>query len=210
MGWRGLGVAVLLAGIGVVAGIGAAVLTADGPGALPASTPVSAHSPSFPTDPPLQVLPDPDTPPLEPGLRSHVERVGQQPFGLAVPIPNGWARSTPKAGEWRWFVEDNPLNTYVLRVVLPSGYATIPDALQARLEALDGATGIEDLTVESQTADSFVATYVSESHRRLTMERYLSLDGSNTVYVNIAIVGRLVDREGMADLLDEVSAGARR
>jgi hypothetical protein len=210
MSWRGLGVAVLLALVGAAAGVGLARVLDDDPVAVAEVVPAVATDPSVPTDPPVQVLPDPTTPPLATDLPTHVATVGQKPFGLSLPVPDGWTRSDPKAGEWRWFVESNPLNTYVLRVVLPSGYASIGTALQTRIDALDGATGIQEFTVESQTADTFIATYVSEGHRRLTMERFLSLDGSQTVYANVALVGRMVDRDGMADLLDRITAEARR
>lgn len=210
MGWRGLGIAVLLALSGALVGSGVARVAHHDPQSLGDPAPVSAASPSFPTDPPVQVLPDPATPALATSLRMHAEQVGQPPFDLTVPVPNGWVRSNAKAGEWRWYVATNPQNTYGLRVVLPSGYVTIGNALQARIDALDGATGIQELTVESRTGDAFVATYVSDGHLRLAMERFLSLDGTQTVYASFALVGREADRAGMAALLDRVTDGARR
>lgn len=214
MSWRGLGVASacvlagLLAGAAVGAGVG--LLADREPGSLDGSRPAAAVSPSFPTDPPVEILPDPLTPPLAPDLPSHKEKIGQAPFGLTVPVPDGWTRSNPKAGEWRWFVDGHPGNTYVLRIVLPSGYATIENSRDARIAALDGATGIQEFTLEEEYADGFVATYVLDGHRRLTMEKFISADDSPTVYATIALIGREVDRAGMADLLDSVATGARR
>lgn len=214
MSWRGLGVAAACAVTGVLVGalIGGAVAGVRDrePGSLDGSSPAVAVSPSFPTDPPVEILPDPLTPPLLPDLDSHIERIGQKPFGLSVPVPDGWARSNPKAGEWRWFVEGHPSNTYVLRIVLPSGYTTITDSRDTRIAALDGATGIQEFTVENEYADGFVATYVLDGHQRLTMEKFISTDDSETVYATIALIGREVDRAGMADLLDSVATGARR
>ena len=38
--------------------------------------------------------------------------------------------------------------------------------LESRIEALDGAEGVKDFQLESQSDDGFVANYVSEGHRR--------------------------------------------
>ena len=210
MGWRGLVVVVLLAVAGAGGGIAAARLTADEPGTLTDASPVSAASPSVPTDPPVEVLPNPRTPPLDPEIATHRETIGQVPFRLSLPVPNGWARSNSRPGVWTWLVVDNPDNTYLLRASLPSGYITIGAALEDRIAALDGASGIREFTVESKKADMFTATYVLDGYRRLTMERYLSLDGTQTVYANVALIGREEDREGMVALLDRVTAGAEK
>lgn len=210
MAWRGLGVAVVLAVVGALLGAGLALSLREEPTRLDATTPASASSPSVPTDPPVEVLPDPLTPALEPDLPTHVAKVGQRPFGLTLPVPDGWSRSNPTKGEWRWFVEGHPPNTYVLRAVLPSGYRTVARARDDRIEDLDGATGIEDFTVEETGADGFVATYVLEGYKRVTMERYLALDGGTTVYAVIAMTGREADRDGMTSLIDTVVTGARR
>lgn len=210
MSWRGLAVAVLLAAVGAAGGVGIARWTADEPNRLDESTPVAASSPSVPTNPPVEVLPDPSTPALATDLPTHRETVGQAPFSLSLPVPDGWSRSNSRPGVWTWMVPTNPDRTYLLRVTLPSGFSTIPTALADRIAALDGATGIEEFEVESQTADGFVASYVLDGYRRVTMERFLSLDGSQTVYTSIALIGREVDRAGMTALLDTLSEGASR
>jgi hypothetical protein len=210
MTWRGLVVAVLLAAVGAAAGVGVATWTAEEPATLAGTAPVSAADPAVPTDPPVDVLPDPSTPPLDPEVRTHTETIGQEPFDLELPVPNGWSRSNSRPGVWTWIVTDNPENTYLLRVSLPSGYSTIGAALDDRVAALEGATGIQEFTLEDKTADTFVATYVLDGHRRLTMERFLSLDGTQTVYAQVALIGREVDRDGMAALLDKISAEATR
>lgn len=202
-------VTAVLAVVGAAAGVGIAEWTADRPTELDGTTPVAA-SPSVPTDPPVEVLPDPSTPPLRAALPTHREKVGQDPFALELPVPDGWSRSNSRSGIWTWTVPANPQNTYLLRVTLPSGFTTIPTALDNRIAALAGATGIQEFDLESRTVDTFTATYVLDAHRRLTMERYLSLDGSQTVYASLALVGREVDREGMAALLETITAGATR
>lgn len=208
MGWRGLGIVVALAVVGAVAGAGYAVSQREEPTRLDDTVPASASEPSFPTNPEVEVLPDPSTAPLSTRLPTHRAAVGQDPFDLKLPVPDGWARSNSKAGEWRWFVESNPANTYVLRVVLPSGYSPVDTSIDTRIAALDGATGIQEFTVEDRYADGFTATYVLEGYKRLTMERYLTVDGSGSVYAVIAMTGREVDRAGMQALLDQIMAEA--
>ena len=210
MGWRGLGVAVLLAVVGAAAGAGLAAWSEDAPTHVEDAAPVAATSPSVPSTPPVRVLPDPDTPALPTRLRTHRERVGQDPFALSVPVPDGWQRSNSRSGVWTWLVPGNPPNTYVLRVSLPSGFSTIDDALTDRIAALDGATGIQEFRVDDTTTDAFTATYVLDGYRRVTMERFLSLDGSRTVFAVVALIGREADRAGMAALMDTVTSGARR
>lgn len=210
MGWRGLVTAVLLAAVGVAGGVGVARWADDHPAELDGSRPVAAQSPSVPTNPPVQVLPDPSTPALPTFVPTHREKVGQDPFALELPVPNGWARSNSTSGVWTWTVPDNPQNTYLLRATLPGGFSTIPSALENRIAALSGATGIQEFDLEAQAADGFTATYVLDGYRRLTMERYLSLDGSQAVYAHIALIGREVDRAGMAALLDRIASRASR
>jgi len=49
-----------------------------------------------------------------------------------------------------------------------------------------------------------------DEHRRLALERFLALDGTDTAFVTIAVIGRLSDREGLNDLLERVAAAATR
>ena len=215
MAWRGIGALLLLTVAGGGAGFYASAL-ADQPAAssgIPA--PASAVAPSYPHDPPLQVFPDPDTPPLAPALPSRRVRLGQPPFDLSFPVPRGWTRVDLAGNEATWAVQTNPLNTYVLRVeIVTSQHETIAVTKAARISALDSAT--QDFDVESETDDGFVATYVKDSYRRLTYHRWITFDdpdpgqGQGSTYAEIAMTGRLGDRTGMADLLDRVADGATR
>lgn len=171
-------VAAALAVVGAAAGVGIAERTADRPVELDTTTPVAA-SPSVPTTQPVEVFPDPSTPALGTDLPTHRETVGQDPFALELTVPDGWARSNSRPGVWTWMVPANPDRTHLLRVTLPSGFSTIPTALENRTAALAGATGIQEFELETQTADGFVATYVMGGYLRLTMERFLSLDGTH-------------------------------
>jgi len=211
---RGLGplmasmVGLALLGVGIGYAVGH--LRDDGPVLIESAAPVPAESPSYPVDPPLVIEPDPDVAPLARDLKTHVERVGEEPFGMRLPVPDGWVRSNSKAGQWQWYVAGHPDFTYVMRVVLVSGFATIPSAIQSRIEALDEADETAEFDLETTTTDGFVATYVLGDHRRLTMERFLSLDDTDTLYATVAVIGRESDRAGLSDLIERVSAGATR
>ena len=157
------------------------------------------------------MVPDSVFPALTPGLRTHPETVGVPPFALTVPIPQGWVRSNPAPGEWRWYPSDKfEFNTYFLRVRLVGNrYQPVPDALAERMNALRDAADVAELNVEETTANSFRATYVADEHRRVTMERFLPGPTGNA-FAWIALIGREFDRAGMADLFPTITNGSRR
>lgn len=96
MTWRGLVVAAALAVVGAAAGVGIAEVTDERPVELDTTTTPVAASPSIPTTPPVEVFPDPSTPALGTDLPTHRETVGQDPFALELPVPDGWARSNSR------------------------------------------------------------------------------------------------------------------
>lgn len=198
---RVVGGVVLLA-IGAGAGAAAATLMPATPQDLRVVAPVPASSPSYPAGT-VEVLTDPAAAPLATGLSTHPERLGSPDFGVRLPVPDGWGRTDTDEVEAKWFVPDGPINTYLLRAkLITSQRVSVQQATTARIAALRGV--VDDLDVEEQNGDSFVATYVAESYRRLTMERFLDL---GTRQVTIAVIGRLEDREGLTALLDQVVAG---
>jgi hypothetical protein len=204
--------AVTVAALLTVAGAAGGYLLGDSldqaPERIPAAAPVAGESPSYPSDPEVVVLPDPVTPALEPALPLHEARMGSPAFGVTIPVPDGWARTDDDLVQAKWEPPGAPLNTYLLRVKIVSGlHLTVGQALAQRLEALESV--VTDFDLETRTDDTFVASYVNDSYRRLAMERYLSL-GTSGAYVTIVVVGRLSDRVGMADLLERVTHGARR
>ncbi len=200
-----LAVVVVAAGaVGVTGGALLGGLADEEPRRAASAEPVPAVSPSYPVDPPPLVEPDPDTPKLEPGVPLRPVELGIPAFGLRLPVPAGWKRSDSSQGEWKWFPPDQPMDhAYFLRVRLVTGFQTRESALRDRLEALAGASDVEDLVVEAQDEEGFTATYVTARHRRVAVERFLSLDG-RTVYATIAVVGRERDRLGMADLAERI------
>jgi len=206
---RLLGVALALALVGLAGGWVIGDRADEPPTAIRTLAPVVGESPWFPSDPEVLVLPDPDTPALEPALDVHDERMGSREFGVRVPVPDGWGRNDSLLEETKWAPPGAPLNTYLLRVKIISGQRfTVAQALADRRETL--APAVEAFEVESETDNTFVATYVYDNYRRLTMERFLSLDGTENAYVTIVVIGRERDRLGLADLLQRVTDGAER
>jgi hypothetical protein len=209
MGWRGLGTAVLLVVVGVAAGLALGFQQRPTVATGETAAPLPAESPAIPIDPPPSVAPDPATPPaLAPGLPTHQEIVGGRQFGVAVPVPNGWERFELAAAENRWTAPGNPPTTYSMRVEVVFGERrSIPQIMSLRAEDLDAAS---DFTIQEQTDDTLVFTYIdATSHRRLQMLRWVAPRGSGTAEVEVAVVGRMRDEAGLADLLDAVSDGAR-
>lgn len=207
--WIGLTLAIAL--LGVTVGYGVAALRRDEPTTFAAITPVRAQDPSVPVDP-LEILPDPTTPPpLAPGTPVRPRTVGTSPFDVTVPVPRGWVQTAPTSGEWRWYPPPGlTYNTYFLRVrLVGNSYRPIPIARDQRIADLEGADGVDDFHLEEQTAGGFVATYVTDRHRRVAMEHFLGDGGSDTAYASVALIGREADRQGMADLFRRVVAGTR-
>lgn len=205
---RALGVAALLGVVGAVGGFVAVDRLEPEPVQLRAAAPVPGESPSYPSDPLVSVLPDPGIPALKAAIDLHPARVGSREFGVSVLAPDGWVRTNDDLVQAKWLPAGAPLNTYLLRVkIVSSLHLTVEDALQQRLDALESS--VFEFDLETRTEDTFVASYVFDSYRRLAMERYLSL-GTSGAYVTIVVVGRLRDRLGMADLLERVTDGTSR
>lgn len=214
MAWRGTGALLALGLIGCGGGFAVAAATSGAPeGSEP--LPLVAASPAYPQAIPITVEPDPDFPTLLPGVSLRRVPLGDPPYDVRALVPRGWIRNdTGVLGEWNWAPAGAPLNSYVLRVKLVGNLrATVPSALAERMSRLEAAAAIQRFNLESQGPDSFVATYVQvdpegdpfAGYTRLTMERFLTLPGSDYAQVEIAVTGRLGDRPGLADLLQRVS-----
>src|SRR4051794_38720801 len=83
MWWRALGVAAVLLCVGVAGGYAVAAHSTDEPSTSHGLEPVPAVSPAVPTPPEREVLPAPDTDPLEPDLPSSTVdlRIGPRAAG---------------------------------------------------------------------------------------------------------------------------------
>jgi hypothetical protein len=207
MWWRTLGVAVVLLCVGVAGGYAVADRSQVEPARSDTLQPVPAVSPAVPTPPVHVVLPDPDDPALLPDLPSHETelRVSRRGIGVSVLVPDGWVeRREEGSNTWNYAVAEAPKNTYVLRIRIVAGdHVSIAVAKQARISALEDAMAnkaLLDLTISADTEDTFEASYLDHGYQRLTMERWVSFNGS-TAYAEAAVTGRVRDEEGMRDLL---------
>ena len=206
---RVLGVATVLAALGVAGGYAAGQLLEDEPVRLASTAPLPAE-PSYPSDPPPVVVPDPAVPPLPTGLPLEPVQIGSDQFPILVPVPVGWTMEQSEA-EWRWYPPVFEEFTYFIRVrSIASNNDTIARAKAERIHDLDSASAIDDLRVEQELAASFLATYVAGEHRRVDLEQFFSLSDDDAARVSVAIVGREVDRAGMQDLLSGIAAGISR
>lgn len=210
--WRVLGLVLVMLVVGVGAGYVVAEATHEEPVAADRVEPVPAESPAYPTPPAVDVLPDPDTPPLEPGIpteRIRLRTDGGRGQTLFVDQPTGWRRHR-LADNWHYAVAGNPVNTYTMRVGLTEGlHQSVAVAKAARIAAFEDAVAngdLENFTVESQTDDTLIATYVADDHVRLTMERWVAFGDSNIASAVGAVTGRMVDRTGLMDLLERTTA----
>jgi len=217
---RTIGVAVVLLCVGVAGGYVVAQRTEDQPARTGAPAPVPAASPSVPTPPVRDVLPDPSTEALGTDLPTHPEvlRLPRKGAGVVAQVPDGWV-VRPNGDTWMMTKEGNPINTYALRIQLLFGLrqsvAVVKGARIAALEQAQEEGHLFDLDISAETDDAFEASYIDEgSYFRVTMERYVAFAG-DTAYAVVAATGRSVDLEGVRDLvvrtattMTEVESGA--
>lgn len=206
----------LMAGAGAVVGWS---LAEEPPATVAVDpAPVAAAEPAYPQDREVRILPDPAYPPLGTGLPTSPEVVGAAPFQVALPVPTGWERSEAAAGETRFYPEaysDEISYTYFVRVrFVAAQHLTAPTLVQDRIDALSSASAITGFELHSRSYDALVASYTAlaepggdEGHRRVTMEQFVTPQGSDTATVSVSVIGREVDREGLAQLLDRLVDG---
>jgi hypothetical protein len=209
MSVRAVGALLVLALAGVGAGYGVSSLDTSVPLTISVAAPVPGESPSYPVNE-YDVQPDPDDPALRPGVALRDIRLRQGADKLDISVPRGWFQGG-KTGAWVYSVPANGHNAYYLRVNLFPDQQSVGVKKIARIGALDEAEAndaMQNVIIESETDDGFVATYLQGGYRRVSMERFLTV-GRTTAYVTVAVIGREVDREGMADLLERVSASLR-
>jgi hypothetical protein len=210
MGWRALGITVVLLAVGVAGGYAVGQRTEPQARSDATVEPVPAVSPAVPTVAAHPVLPDPTTAPLAPDLPAHPEvlRLPRKGLGLVAQIPDGW-QSSHSGDTWIFAQTGNPTNTYTLRIQLlisqRQSVAVVKGARLAALQQSQADGNMFELDVTADTDDEFEATYIdSGSYRRVTRERYVD-NGSGLAYVVIAATGRTVDTEGLRDLVTRIS-----
>jgi hypothetical protein len=216
MGWRALGVAVVLLCVGVAGGYAVADRTEDEPVRSGSLEPVPAVSPAVPTPDVPTYVPDPDYPPLTTaGLTTEPVKLRLDPdgAGVRVSVPVGWRSNRPASTNlWNFVPPGDAQGTYLLRVTIVRGLnQSIAAAMAGRIAALQGAEAdgnLEDFKVTAQTDDTLEASYVDHGHLRLTTERWVSFDGS-TAYASVAVTGREVDQAGLGVLLSRTITSLR-
>lgn len=208
MSGRGAALLVVLLGVGVVGGYAVAAAREDVPATTGTAAPVVARSPSVPVDPLPRLTPDPAVPALGTDLALHEELLGQTPFAVQVPVPDGWARNNSEALESKWKVPGNPANTFVLRVErVAAQRQTIQRILEQRIADIDAEQPFFEL--RDSTDDTISFRYVFDGYLRYGSVRWLDLSGSGDAEIEVAVSGRERDLDGMAELLERVSAGIR-
>ena len=210
MWWRTLGVAAVLLCVGVAGGYAVADRNQEEPVSSDTLEPVPAVSPAVPAPAEQTYLPDPGTDPLAPDLPSSPVdlRVSRRGIGVTVDIPDGWQQNqVPETNMWNFVKPGNPFYTYLLRVNIVRGQnVSISVATAGRIAALEESDSndsgtVEDFTVTAEREDTFEATYTSGGYLRVTMEKWVSFDGSHA-WASVSVTGRTVDEEGLRDLLN--------
>ncbi|RYB94332.1 hypothetical protein EUA93_08225 [Nocardioides oleivorans] len=208
-GRRALLLALVLV-VGLVGGFGTSWVLGENPPGSGAAAPVAAASPSLPVDPVPELLPDPDYPPLEPGIALADTTVGQgEDFQMTVPAPEGWRFVPIALNEWQWRPFDQEQSFgYVMRVEqVLSNRRSIDWTLDRRLDELDEDE--LDFRVVRQSDDSVHYTYITNNHLRHGFLTWLDVTGTDNAQVEVAVSGRRVDEAGLADLIERVAAGVR-
>jgi hypothetical protein len=209
MWWRALGVAVVLLCVGLAGGYAVAGRSQEEPVSSDTLEPVPAVSPAVPTPPEQTYLPDPGIPALTPDLPASPRdlRVSRRGLGVTVDIPDGWRENqVSETNMWNFVKPGNPFFTYLLRVTIVRGQnVSVSIAKNTRIAALEESESnggaVEDFNVTAETPDTFEATYTSGGYLRVTMEKFVSFDGSHA-WASVAVTGRTVDEEGLRDLLN--------
>ncbi len=203
----------VLAGIGGAAGYAVGQQRVEKPTSFATPVAVPASRPSFPVNV-YEVAPDPGTDPLGADLLLSEEKFRAGGFALRAPVPDGWLRvELSGRNQWNFTVAANPANTYLLRIgILAGDRQSTGVEVIARLAALRSAEAdgnFENLIVEEEFDTGFTATYIDGAgYQRVSIERFVTVPGNESAYFSVALSGREVDREAMAELLDRVVAGA--
>lgn len=202
---RALGAVVVLAVAGAAGGYAVSGFDTEAPATISVAAPVPAADPSYPVVE-YDAEPDPTTPALNGYLPLRTVRMIEGDARLSADVPVGWeVVDVDDKPTWNASLRTNPSNTYILRVTVPG--QTVPSVVRDdRMNQLRSAEQNDDLqhvVFETVDADGFVATYVADGYLRVATERFVSVGGS---VVDVSVVGREVDRDGMSVLQQRVVA----
>jgi hypothetical protein len=209
MEWRGPAVLVALLAIGTGSGYAASEQTRDTTVGVGVPTPVPATRPEIPIEAPEPYAPDPEDPPLQPGIPMIQETLGAGKFEITFPAPKGWQTNANASNEWKWKKPGTSNNTYVMRIEqINSQDITIEDAIDIRIERLENEQ--TDVHIVDRGAATLEYTYRSnEGNARHSFMSWLDLDASGQADVEIVVHGRERDVDGTRDLIARVTAGMR-
>jgi hypothetical protein len=208
MTWRGLAALLLLAAVGGVAGYAVADLRDPEPTTASTAEPLPAESPSFPVEPERPFAKDIDYPALQPGLEYRSHRIGDPPFMWTYDVPRGW-KIVEDLGpdEIRWRPPDEPdIGGYSMRVKLTTEHKTKQQMVDQKLAAMQSS--FEDVEILGQTDDLLSFSYRDSPRntQRFNTFGWFSLPGEDEAKFEMSVVGRSVDRPGLEELFDRVSA----
>lgn len=178
-----------------------------------APRPVAAADPALPFTPPEKTRPDPAIDPLPARLPVHQEQLGGRRGGVVVDVPDGWLRTTfPDNRTATWKPADAPADGggYTVRVTLTPENRTLEQKVLTRPIELEQQEGLTDLEVLDSSLDTLTASFILGGFRRLTVIRWVSLDGDGLVDLEIAATGRLVDQTGLESLVLQMDRGVAR
>ena len=200
---------VVLLAVGAGSGYAASAQTRDTSIGAGVPAPVPLEDPDLPVEKPRPYTPDPDDPPLEPGLPMTMGTMGTGKFEILFPVPRGWRTNANASNEMKFKAPGTSNNSYVMRVEqIDSQDITIEDAIDIRVERLRAEQ--EDVVIVDRGASSLEYTYRSnEGNARHSFMRWLDLDQSGQADVEIVVHGRERDVPGARDLTRRVSEGMR-
>ena len=206
MSWRGLVALVALLAAGIVGGFATAELLQSSPVTTGAPEPVTAESPSFPSNPRQPLEPDPPQEPLQTNLPMRDVSLGSGGDRIVFKAPRGWSRLGQLSNEVKYKKPNNPNYTYVMRVEqVTSDHEQIATMIEDRIADLrDDETQVKVLY---RTHDQLEVSYVHENYRRYALYTWLDVRRSGQAEVEIAITGRSVDVPGMRELMARVWRG---
>jgi hypothetical protein len=209
MRWRGPAALVALLVIGTGSGYAASGQSREATIGAGVPAPVPAERPEMPVEAPEPYEPDPDDPPLEPGIAMAPATRGSGKFEITFPVPAGWTSNVNASNEWKWKNPGTSNNTYVMRIEqINSQDITIEDAIDIRIERLRDEQ--QDVFIVDRGRDSLEYTYRSnEGNARHSFMRWLDLDASGQADAEIVVHGREVDVDGTRDLIQRVGDGMR-
>lgn len=219
-------VAVLLALLVGAGGGWALASTRDDEDQVSSPAPITVSPvPATPSVPVVVVSPDPDDPPLEPGIDLTDVRLAvppapgaatpspdEPPAAVTLPVPVGWEQAFDGVSSWKYTMPGNGENSFGLRIEIVADQGeSVSSALRGRAAELESAQAqgnMGDLVVEpTPTADGFTATFIDvNSYRRVSIERFF--DGPDGLaYATVAGFGRVGDRTGLEDLVARITSG---